>query len=151
MIRSYLMTIAVVFAAAIALLPKLSADETPLRGFATVNLFFINQFLPDPLVEAVASGGRGGLSSRAPELQFETSRIFLNGEYVGDAMFRHIDVMPRFNLTPGKHTFRIECDGYKDFERTLTVLQNGSVQWLVVKFDRMHATAVAPLKNPAKE
>lgn len=127
-------------------------DAASPQSFATVNLFFVNQFLPEPAAEAAASAGRGTLGeSGAPELRFETSRIFLDNEYIGDAMFRHVDVMPRFNLPPGKHTFRIECDGYKDFERTLTVLQNGSNQWLVVRFERAGATASDATPSSVKD
>lgn len=109
------------------------------RQFATVKLFFVNQYLPDQQVNAepadgVLGGGTGAMA--AARLRFEVARVFLDGKFIGHAMLRHVDVKPTLNLPPGECEIRIECDGYHDFKTKLEVLQHGSTQWLVIELER---------------
>jgi len=119
----------------------LAADEPNSESsFATVNLFFVNQFILESTAEqgdqpGEGGGGFGGMGG-VMQFHFETARLFLNDRFVGDTLFRHVDARPKFNLPAGEYKFRVECDGYTNYERTLTVLANGSVQWLVVKLER---------------
>ena len=111
----------------------------PVIEHATVKLFFINQWMPETSPEVAkpiaTTGGMGGMGSM--QMRFETASIYLNNKFVGHTIFRHVDVSPKFNLPAGDYKFRIECDGYEKFEKELTVLQNGSLQWLVVKLERL--------------
>jgi hypothetical protein len=120
----------------------LPADDasTATRTFSTVRIYFLNENSLDPapaVFRTEALGSRPvGDGGAAMKLRFETVRLFLNDKFVGNAILRHVDVKPSFNLPPGEHKFRIECEGYRTFETKLEVLQNGSAQWLVVSLER---------------
>ena len=114
------------------------------EGFSTVKLFFLNQLLPDAAFgdydtsgNIVRQGGAMGGGLAPSPMQFEVARLYLNEKFISDAIIRHVDVKPQLNLLPGDHKIRIESDGYEKYERAFTVLQNGSVQWLVIKLDRL--------------
>ncbi len=122
------------------------------RNVATVKLYFVNQFFPDAQAKGRTSSGSAGLGSGGmglAEMTFETADLFLDGKFISNVMFRHVDVTPSLNLPSGDHTFRIECDGYREFEKTLTVLGNGSVQWLVVRLERASDAPVPVNREPA--
>lgn len=119
----------------------LADDSSPNASqYSTVKLFFVNQFdpviMPVPPVEPFRPGGGGGGMAIPPQTLYQTARLFLDDAFIGNAMLRHLDVRPTLNLAPGEHKIRIECDGFQKFEQTLTVLENGSTQWLVVNFKR---------------
>ncbi len=132
-----------------------AADDghSPPKRFSTVTLFFMNQWFPVPPVEpqersaAESSAARQGAANVMP-MPFETVRLFLNDKFIGNAALQQVEVMPTLNLAPGDHKFRIECDGYQDYTQTLTVLENGSVQFLVVKLER-RKPAVKAIAAPA--
>jgi hypothetical protein len=161
--KIFLVSIALLTGASLAADPAVADDGHSSQNFATVKLFFLNRWLPDsskdPKAEslnrggAIVGGGMGGGGMGlmiSAQLQFETSRLYLNDNFIGNAMFRHIDVNPTLNLPPGDHVIRVECDGYQSFEQTLTVLQNGSVQWLVVKLERQKASKKDAVSNATK-
>ncbi len=129
---------------------SLSAEENGSQesDFATVKFYFVNMFLPDTQADDRAGNGGGGLGAGA--MRFETADLFLDDKLVSNIMFRHVDVTPTLNLPSGDHAFRIECEGYRKFERTLTVLGNGSVQWLVVRLEREPKSSTPVNRESAK-
>lgn len=124
-------------------------DHSETRNYGTVKLYFLNQFLPQPdavqdaaTLDPFGGGGRGmggmggmGVGGMFDAWRLETCQLYLDDKFIGHVMTRHVEVKPTLNLTPGEHTFRIESEGYKTFERKLFVLENGSVQWLVIKLE----------------
>lgn len=109
------------------------AQDHANRDFSTVKLYFINQWLPEPHDDQSnqMAGGMGGGMNRFQK--FDTAHLILDGEFIGNAMFRFVDVMPTLNLEAGKHSLVVKCDGYQPFETTFNVLRNGSTQWLVIR------------------
>jgi hypothetical protein len=146
--------LASVLIAAINTAMPLSADEpsNPTTNYATVKLFFINQWMPEPARDderqVTTSGGMGGMG--AMQMRFETASIYLNDKFVGHTIFRHVDFSPKFNLPAGDYKFRIECDGYEKIEKSLTVLENGSQQWLVVKLERQNPAVPVGSATPSE-
>lgn len=151
--KTLLYSIAILAILSVSTQLAVAEDERPSSaGFSTVKLFFLNQLLPDvgfgdydSRGNVVRQGGMGGLAPTPT--QFEVAKLYLNEKFIGDAMIRHVDVKPQLNLPPGEHKIRIESNGYDNYERTLTVLQNGSVQWLVIKLDRVTVPKNAASKS----
>ena len=60
------------------------------------------------------------------------AKIYVDNEFVSDAMFGFVGAEPIFHLPFGVHTFRVESEGYKTYRSDIKVLAGGCVQYLVV-------------------
>lgn len=120
-----------------------NADANTAPSYGTVNLYFLNRFVASDESDSKsrAAVGGGGFGGGGFAIHSDVLRIHIDGEFVGHALLRHVDVNPTLKLSSGHHAFRIECNGYKPFESKLNVLGNGSTQWLVLKLEPLTNTA----------
>lgn len=99
---------------------------------STVKLFFVNvSITPDANPNVAKEMAHVG-NLLLPTSEARPASIYIDGDFVGNALSRYVDVKPSFRLPPGNHDFRVECDGCKTFESSVNVLGYGSEQWLVV-------------------
>lgn len=130
--RSFaLILLLTVFGLPHALAADSNAPDTQ-RNYSTVKLFFTHLYTN----HGPGLGGGGG-GAMGGGIRFETVRLYLNDKFIGNTVLGPFDANPTLNLNPGEHRFRVECDGYRNFETKIEVLQNGSTQWLVVKLDKL--------------
>jgi hypothetical protein len=111
-------------------------DNSPREGnVSTVKLLFIDHQPPRGMV---ADEGEGSPKLiRAGHVMVTVSalrkaKIYLDDEFVSDAMFGLVGAEPAFHLPSGVHSFRIECEGYRPFKSDIKVLKGGCEQYLVV-------------------
>lgn len=112
----------------------MASGESPQESdHSTVKLFFVNVTPPesDALDGKKEIAHAGGLV--LPASAVRPASIHIDDEFVGHAMFGHVDVEPTFRLPSGVHKFRVECEGYETFSSAMKVLGAGSEQWLVVR------------------
>lgn len=122
-----------------------TAADTVRHGddHSTVKLFFVNI----PFTVSKNSTGAKEMAHVGemvlPTSEIRPASIYIDGDFVGNALSGYVDVKPSFKLPSGSHDFRVECDGCKAFESKLKVLGAGSQQWLVVTLRPAQDKAVA--------
>ena len=125
--------LATVFIAATCVSSSSAADRlTPNDDCSTVKLFFVNIPISVPTDPARKKEMAHLGDIVLPTSEIRPASIYIDGEFVGNALSGYVDVKPSFRLPAGTHDFRIECDGCRTFESKLKVLGSGSEQWLVV-------------------
>jgi len=132
MIRTCVAAILIVIATTSS---SIAADAAPTSDDrSTVKLFFVNiPITVDANPNAAKEMAHVG-DMVLPTSEVRPASIYIDGDFVGNALSGYVDVKPSFRLPPGTHDFRVECDGCATFESKLQVLGNGSEQWLVVTF-----------------
>ena len=110
-----------------------AADTTPPdNDRSTVKLFFVNIPIPSP-TEPIGNKEMAHVGDLVlPTSDVRPASIYIDGDFVGNALSGYVDVKPSFRLPPGMHDFRVECAGCKTFQSKLKVLGYGSEQWLVI-------------------
>jgi hypothetical protein len=81
---------------------------------------------------------------------FESTNVYVDDQFVGNAISCNQDVSPVLNLPKGNTKFRIERAGYDSFETTLHVVGHGSTQWVVFQLSptaSVESTKIDP-QNP---
>ena len=79
---------------------------------------------------AVTNVGRGQ-SGFVPEV----ARLYVDGQFVGNAIVNLHGHLPTLKFGAGSHTIRVEMDNDREFKSKITFLGRGSIQYLFVEFD----------------
>ena len=97
------------------------------RDASTLRLYF---------APAVTNAQRG-----TSEFVPEVARLFVDDQFVGNAIVNLHGHLPTLRFRAGAHTIRVKMGDDREFDSKITFLGQGSVQYLFVDFDAERAVA----------